>query len=897
MKQLKALLPVLALTLSLTGAQAITFTSDTAIGVGNTTYDGQGIIVSGCTLTVDGPHAFTSLLVTNSGAVTHSPAPNGETNNWLNLTIAGDVTVDATSVISGNGRGYGSGSGPGSGSTGYCGSRTMGGGAGHGGFGGATVCGIPGGPSYGSLLQPVTPGSGGGSPGGTGGGTVRMSVAGTLRVDGQLTANGADGPTGNYSAGGGGAGGSLWLTVGTLTGAGSISASGGQGFKNYGVGAQYTAGGGGGGRIAIEYGANTMTGTITATGASGNQRGGAGTIYRKAAAEPLGEVLIDNGGAGGAGGSLWLTVGTLAGAGSISANGGQGGHNDRNYYAGGGSGGRLAVEYGTNTLTGTVAATGGTGNVRGGAGTVYRKAAAEPVGEVLIDNGGAGGAYTPLTTPSLFNLTIANHGYAYPTAALLVGNLRVASNGVLLAGQVGLDLTALGDATLETGGAISADGAGYGPESGPGAGTHGDRGFRGVGSGAGHGGFGGSCGSVPGGLIYGDAGRPTTRGSGGGTGDPGTPGGAGGGTVRMSIAGTLRVDGQLTANGLGGGTAGSASGGGSGGSIWLMVSKLTGTGSIRALGGAGSTGDRYTGGGGGGGRVAIYGDMSGFGVGGVYANGGGGDIIGGFGSVITTNTMLPLAVDSFTPTGTLRQAVSSVDVAFNQSVRSETFTPEDVLITVPSGEPPHGDITVTALSGASFRIGFGAQAAVGTYQVQVGPHIENLYGQEMAEAYVGSFAITNPVIAGFVKQANGVALPNVLLSAGGALSTRTGTNGAFALAVPPGWSGTVTPTNGGWAFTPPSLSYVSLTADATNQNFTASLAAPLVLTTTRSANSLQFRWPSALGLEYQLQSATNLPATTWLDEGALFPGTGGVLSTNLPLGPEPAKFYRLQIGN
>jgi hypothetical protein len=897
-----------------------------------------------------------------------------------------------------------------------------------------------------------------------------MSVAGTLRVDGQLTANGADGPTGNYSAGGGGAGGSLWLTVGTLTGAGSISASGGQGFKNYGVGAQYTAGGGGGGRIAIEYGANTMTGTITATGASGNQRGGAGTIYRKAAAEPLGEVLIDNGGAGGAytalttpsvfnltianhgyayptaalsvgnlrvasngvlfhlsgqtglnltalgdatvaaggaisadgagygsgsgpgagsagdcgfrymgggaghgglggatvcgipggpsygsllqpvtpgsgggspggmgggtvrmsvagtlrvdgqltangldgtgdgsssggaggggaGGSLWLTVGTLAGAGSISANGGQGGHNDRNYYAGGGSGGRLAVEYGTNTLTGTVAATGGTGNVRGGAGTVYRKAAAEPVGEVLIDNGGAGGAYTPLTTPSLFNLTIANHGYAYPTAALLVGNLRVASNGVLLAGQVGLDLTALGDATLETGGAISADGAGYGPESGPGAGTHGDRGFRGVGSGAGHGGFGGSCGSVPGGLIYGDAGRPTTRGSGGGTGDPGTPGGAGGGTVRMSIAGTLRVDGQLTANGLGGGTAGSASGGGSGGSIWLMVSKLTGTGSIRALGGAGSTGDRYTGGGGGGGRVAIYGDMSGFGVGGVYANGGGGDIIGGFGSVITTNTMLPLAVDSFTPTGTLRQAVSSVDVAFNQSVRSETFTPEDVLITVPSGEPPHGDITVTALSGASFRIGFGAQAAVGTYQVQVGPHIENLYGQEMAEAYVGSFAITNPVIAGFVKQANGVALPNVLLSAGGALSTRTGTNGAFALAVPPGWSGTVTPTNGGWAFTPPSLSYVSLTADATNQNFTASLAAPLVLTTTRSANSLQFRWPSALGLEYQLQSATNLPATTWLDEGALFPGTGGVLSTNLPLGPEPAKFYRLQIEN
>ena len=608
MQKLEALLLTLALTLSLTGAQAITFTVNTAIGVGNTTYDNQEIIVSGCTLTVDGPHAFTSLLVTNGGAVTHSHAPNGEANNRLNLTIAGDATVDATSAISVNGRGYGSDSGPGAGSTGDCGSRTMGGGAGHGGLGGATVCGIPGGPSYGSLLQPVTPGSGGGSPGGTGGGTVRMNVAGTLRVDGQLTANGADGPTGNYSAGGGGAGGSLWLTVGTLTGAGSISASGGQGFKNYGVGAQYTAGGGGGGRIAIEYGATTLTGTITATGASGNQRGGAGTIYRKAAAEPLGEVLIDNGGAGGAytpvttpvvfnltianhgyayptaalsvgnlqvatngvlsqlsgqaglnltalgdatvaaggaisadgagygsgagpgaggtgncgsrtvgggaghggfggttacgipggpsygsllqpvtpgsgggspggagggtvrmsvagtlrvdgqltangwagtsgnydaggggaGGSLWLTVGTLSGAGSISANGGQGGHNfgvGTQYTAGGGGGGRIAVEYGTNTLTGPISATGGIGDVRGGAGTVYRKAAAEPLGEVLIDNGGAGGAYTPLTTPSGFNLTIANHGYAYPTAALLVGTLRVASNGVLLTGR------------------------------------------------------------------------------------------------------------------------------------------------------------------------------------------------------------------------------------------------------------------------------------------------------------------------------------------------------------------------------------------------------------------------------------------------------------------------------
>jgi hypothetical protein len=55
--------------------------------VGNTTYDGQDIVVSGCTLTVDGPHAFASLLVTNSGAVTHSTAPNGETNNLVDISM------------------------------------------------------------------------------------------------------------------------------------------------------------------------------------------------------------------------------------------------------------------------------------------------------------------------------------------------------------------------------------------------------------------------------------------------------------------------------------------------------------------------------------------------------------------------------------------------------------------------------------------------------------------------------------------------------------------------------------------------------------------------------------------------------------------------------------------
>jgi hypothetical protein len=47
----------------------------------------------------------------------------------------------------------------------------------------------------------------------------------------------------------------------------------------------------------------------------------------------------------------------------------------------------------------------------------------------------------------------------------------------------------------------------------------------------------------------------------------------------------------------------------------------------------------------------------------------------------------------------------------------------------------------------------------------------------------------------------------------------------------------------------------------------------------------------------QLQSATNLPTTNWLNEGALLAGTGGGLARNLTIGPEPAKVFRLKSGN
>ena len=65
-----------ALSVYTTTVLATVFTTNATINAGNATYDGQDIVVSNCTLTVNGPHFFASLLLTNSAVLTHSPAPS-----------------------------------------------------------------------------------------------------------------------------------------------------------------------------------------------------------------------------------------------------------------------------------------------------------------------------------------------------------------------------------------------------------------------------------------------------------------------------------------------------------------------------------------------------------------------------------------------------------------------------------------------------------------------------------------------------------------------------------------------------------------------------------------------------------------------------------------------------
>ena len=74
MKTQNSIAIIAAIALPTTAAFATVFTSNTTIAIGNATYDGQPIVVSNCTLTVNGPHSFASLQVISNSIVTHCRA-------------------------------------------------------------------------------------------------------------------------------------------------------------------------------------------------------------------------------------------------------------------------------------------------------------------------------------------------------------------------------------------------------------------------------------------------------------------------------------------------------------------------------------------------------------------------------------------------------------------------------------------------------------------------------------------------------------------------------------------------------------------------------------------------------------------------------------------------------
>ena len=448
--------------------------------------------------------------------------------------------------------------------------------------------------------------------------TVTLQNAWPVNLEGPLTAGTLNVSNGGYLTCRAGQPMPLITAVDAATVNGSINLSGkGHGSASGpGAGASGTCGGGAGhggcggrsrdglaagaayGSILEPTGAGSGGGDDTSHGDHGGAGGGALRMIVGGTLSVNGSIASNgiNGpgsAGGGSGGSIWLTIGTLAGSGTISATGGQ----SPSGAGGGGAGGRIAIHCDTDSFAGSLQAQGAGGYEWAGAGTIYRRSAALPLGSLVIQNPTTGTAPTPLDPPGAFDtVTLQNAWPVRLEGPLTVGTLNVANNGFLTcaAGQPLPTVTVNGSATVT--GAINVNGKGNGAASGPGAGASGR-----YGGGAGHGGEGGASASgCAAGGIYGSTTGPVDLGSGGGSDTiDGGDGGAGGGAIRITVAGTLQVDGTISADGV---NVSGGGGGGSGGSVWLSMGSLTGSGSISASGGRATDG---LGGGGGGGRIAI----------------------------------------------------------------------------------------------------------------------------------------------------------------------------------------------------------------------------------------------------------------------------------------------------
>lgn len=136
----------------------------------------------------------------------------------------------------------------------------------------------------------------------------------------------------------------------------------------------------------------------------------------------------------GAGGSIWLTTGTLEGSGTICADGGKGGTYLGYGYSHGG-GGRLAVYLKTGSTIGSVklraaspqgAAFNHTG---GGAGTVYVRKSGESDGTCFIDNNGALNNMRTVITSNVTDAVVGDLVLRSPIRLTIASNQTLTVNG------------------------------------------------------------------------------------------------------------------------------------------------------------------------------------------------------------------------------------------------------------------------------------------------------------------------------------------------------------------------------------------------------------------------------------------------------------------------------------
>lgn len=683
-----------------------------------------------------------------------------------------------------------------------------------------------------------------------------------LQAKGSAASSGI-GYTGSLNSGSGGGG---------HGGRGGMPASGSStGGSSYGsIPSPVTVGSGGGDLLSPARGGGAVKITADALVVNGsiNVNGGNSTTA---------------GGGGGSGGSIWLAVETLAGNGSITANGGAGDLP----LGGGGGGGRIAIHYISNQFGGILSAGGGSGANAGGAGTIYFKANHNSFGQILVDNEGLTGADTPLSFTDRPQVTLADGAVVIPSYSMIMKSLALLPGASLVQSSnlTNLDLTIIDDLLIETGAVVRADSRGSGPGEGGTLGL--------TGAGGGYGGRGGaSATGAEGGITYGSEQQPTDRGSRGGY----VPSiyqapviARGGGAVRLNVGRNFTLNGRISANGDF--AVADRAGGGSGGSVWINARTFKGTGRVSANGGAG---EPVEGGGGGGGRVAVYAVTNGF-AGIITASGAQGASWGEDGTIYySTNILLP-EITSHLPMGIVKRAVGAFDIFFSGQLNPTSVVSAKYIITTPNGVVSSNAVSVSSPSLNSIHLSFPAQNTVGTYEFQIGPGVENLYGLPLP-TLTAQFVMTSPLISGSVKDTNGNGVANVQLQPTGGLPlTHTDTNGNFSLSVSPSWNGTLTPIATGLTFLPDVRHFTNVIVDLTNQVFFVQSDAALTVTTQRQSNTnLNFRWQGLEGVSYQLVYSTNL--INWIPYGTPVVGSNNIIDLTLPVTPQPGVFFKFMIG-
>jgi hypothetical protein len=596
-------------------------------------WNGEGLTLRGRleTSTVDA----TTLAVQNGGHLAHS-ATTGTKINTLTIDVD-TLTVDAASSIDVSGRGF-TGSAGGYGRTwpnASTGGSYNGAGGSHGGRGGAHDSLGESASTYGSAVDPGTPGGAGGQysnatcdPCNSGGGVARIHAQ-TIALDGKLLANGIQGSSGS------GAGGSIGVDAGNLSGSGEIRADGG--LSNHAAG--------GGGRIAVYYRTLAFDRTkITAAGGlhSGNavRTAGAGTVYFREVdangAKVGDELVLDNRDRG----TTRVTPLFTAGAGTVTEVNGsvvtlsapvpdwiEGSWIDFFDATGAKISQYLVVSHTATTVTVDAASP----NVS--VGNTYRGVARFDLvtirGAALVSSDSLDTPVLASSTNSYLSLndlhsdTLTLRGWVKVDGTVDVTTLALESGARLeVDGLVkSTDLTLTGGAvltqipttssevtrllveavnlTVDATSSIDVSGRGYTGASGgygrtwPNLTTGGSY----NGAGGSHGGRGGAHDSLgDSAQAYGSVHDPNEPGGAGGQYSNATcnPCNSGGGIARI-VAQTFTLNGKVLANGIQG-----SSGSGAGGSIRIDAQSLSGTGEIRADGGLSNHAA------GGGGRIALY---------------------------------------------------------------------------------------------------------------------------------------------------------------------------------------------------------------------------------------------------------------------------------------------------